>query len=244
MRRLASFGVAVLALISTSCAVWVTPDTPGNSAIDILVAMQLGDTDEIERLMCQAIAGPVDLDDPSTLGPLEPVYEPTSTRNARGGASEYPPIQALNIPADVAWYEIDFVGESELDREVWRFHMVRETGGWKVCDVEPRPNAQLPPAKLDVINLKTVRRLAGLDAATPENVRANLLHDHSSSDANASCSFEDDVPQSLWSVVATGLWPEKQPNGAYLIAYVEATPDLTQWRAYTTYDCTVRITYP
>jgi hypothetical protein len=206
--------------------------------------MQIGDVEEIERLMCEAIAGPVDLDDPSTLGPLEPIYEVVNERGGYGGASEYSALESVRIPVDTAWTEVDFVGSSETDRDVWRFHMVRERRVWKVCSVEHRQDAPLPPADTDVVDLAAVRVLARLDADSPADVRFALLQEFSASDANSRCTIEEGGPQSAWSVVATGLWPEQQPNGSYHIAYIEATDDLSEWRAYTLSDCELRILYP
>lgn len=145
--------------------------------------MQVGDAEEIERLMCDDIASPVDLDDPSTLGSLRPVYEIVGSRGGRGGASEYSPLDSVSIPVDNAWTEIDFVGSTELDREVWRFHMVREGGVWKVCSVEPRPDAPLPPAGVGTVNRLTVRTLASFDSQSPEQVRRILLGEHLASRA-------------------------------------------------------------
>jgi hypothetical protein len=194
--------------------------------------------------MCEAIARPVDLADPATLGPLEPISEVTEARTGFGGASEYSPKESTDIPGDTAWTEIDFVGESETDRIVWRFHMVREGGVWKVCSVEPRPDAPLPPAEIDSVDFAAVRDLARLDAESPADVRSILLQELSASDANSRCNIEGGSPQSEWSVVATGLWPEQQPNGSYLIAYIEAKEDLSEWRAYTLFDCEIRVLYP
>lgn len=243
MKIRTSFAAILLASTVTSC-VWGSPQTPGNSAIHVLTAMQVGDTEAIERLMCEAIAGPVDLADPSTLGPLEPIYEVSNERGGFGGASEYSLRESVDIPRDTAWTEIDFVGESETDRIVWRFHMVREGGVWKVCSMELRPDAPLPPADIDNVDLAAIRELSRLNAETPADVRFALLQEFSASDANSRCSIEDGSPQSEWSVVATGLWPEQQPNGAYLIAYIEATEDLSEWRAYTVFDCEVRARHP
>lgn len=127
---------------------------------------------------------------------------------------------------------------------MWRFHMVREGGVWKVCSVEPRPDAPLPPADIDNVDLTAVRNLARLDAETPADVRLALLQEFPASNANSRCTVEGGGPLSEWSVVATGLWPEQQPNGSYLIAYIEATEDLSEWRAYTLFDCEVRVLYP
>lgn len=84
MKLRTSLAAIALALSVTSC-VWVDPQTPANSAISLLTAMQVGDTEEMEMLMCEAIAGSVDLADPSTLGPLEPIYEVTKERRLRRG---------------------------------------------------------------------------------------------------------------------------------------------------------------
>jgi hypothetical protein len=243
MKKRTSFAAMVVAISVTSC-VWVTPQTPGNSAIHVLVALQVGDVEEIETLMCEAIAGPVDLDDPSTLGPLEPIFGVANERSGFGGASEYSPQESSDIPVDTSWTEVDFVGASETDRDVWRFHMVREGGIWKVCSVEHQPDAPLPPADIGSVDLAAVRNLASFDADTPADVRFALLQKSSASDANSRCTIEGGGPQSAWSVVATGMWPEQQPNGSYLIAYIEATEDLSAWRAYTLFDCEVRVLYP
>lgn len=211
--------------------------------------MQVGDVDEIEKHMCAAIASQVDLADPASLGPLRPVFEVVNTKGGFGGASEYSALDSLNIPVDHAWTEVDFVGASALDREVWRFHMVREGGVWKVCSLEPRPDAPLPPADIGTVRASKIAALAELEATTPEEVRRILLRRHDRwsrlvPSPDSLCPAENGEPAASWSVVATGTWPDKQPNGGYLTAVVEASHDLSQWRAYTFGDCDVRVTYP
>ncbi len=150
----------------------------------------------------------------------------------------------MSIPVDNAWTEIDFVGSTELDREVWRFHMVREGGVWKVCSVEPRPDAPLPPAGVGTVNRLTVRTLASFDSQSPEQVRRILLGEHLASRLRnfSQCSFQDDTPGTGWSLIATGSWPVKQENGGYLSAFIEASPDLSRWRLYTIPGCELRQT--
>lgn len=245
MRKTFGVGIAIAlaCLVLSSCGEGGTLQTPSNMAIRLSASMQIGDVAEIERLMCTAIAAPVDLDDPISLGPLRPIYEAANSRTPYGGASEYTPGDSLDIPVDNAWTEVDFVGLTELDREVWRFHMVRENGVWKVCSVEPRPDAPLPPADVGTVDAAVLGNLVALEAASPEDVRRILLETHTSTDANARCAI-DGPSGTVWSVIGTGLWPVRQSNGGYLIAYVEATANLAQWRAYTIKDCAVRLTHP
>jgi hypothetical protein len=228
-------GSACASLLLLAGCVWSSPDTPANAAIHVATALQFDDARELEKLMCGAIASEIDFSDPETLGPLTPLYE-MEGRSAFGGASEYAPIDSLDIAADHAWTELDFVGADPLDREVYRLHFVREDGRWRVCGVEYRPDAPTPPADIGVVDRRALSMLQHLGAEAPEDLRRMLLKDHTWSEDDPWCDFED---EDVWSVVATGVWKVKQSNGAYSMVNVETTGDLSSWRVYRVSNCEI-----
>jgi hypothetical protein len=135
--------LVTLALTLGSCVMITSPDTPANAAIQFISAIQVGDMSTVESLVCSSATDrELDFGDPSTFGDLQAYVEADfrsqiEESNAYGGASEYELVEDLDIPADEAWTEIDFVGDTM--NETWRLHMVREDGKWKACDAELRP---------------------------------------------------------------------------------------------------------
>lgn len=132
-----------LAIALGACVMVTSPDTPANAAIQFGSAIQVGDMSTVARLLCGSDTDrALDFADPSTFGDLQGFVEAqfrsqTEESNALGGASEYELRESLDIAADEAWTEIDFVGDTM--NETWRLHMVREDGKWKACDAELRP---------------------------------------------------------------------------------------------------------
>jgi hypothetical protein len=226
-----------------SSCVWTSPETPANAAIHIVGAIQTGDEKTLSQNICSEWTQEIDLSDPASLGPLEPMIETLAVKSAHGGASEYPGSDSLDIAADHAWTEIDLLTEDPLDREVWRLHMVRENGLWKVCDLEFRPGAPTPPADVGSIGVFDVQRYTTFGAHEPEELRQALVSlytwDHP---WGIPCAFDNDGE--TWEVVAVGYWYEKQPNGAYRSTLVEANADVSRTRAYTLGDCEMLATYP
>lgn len=135
--------LAVLAVTMSSCVMVTSPDTPANAAIQFGSAIQVEDMSTVESLICvSATDRELDFADPETFGDLQGFMEAElrsqiEESNAYGGASEYELVEDSDIPADKAWTEIDFVGDTMT--ETWRLHMVREDGKWKACDAELRP---------------------------------------------------------------------------------------------------------
>lgn len=132
-----------MSLTLASCVVATSPDTPANAAIQFGSAIQVEDMSTVESLVCaSATDGKLDFADPGTFGDLQGFMEAElrsqiEESNVYGGASEYELVEDSDIPADEAWTEIDFVGDTM--NETWRLHMVREDGKWKACDAELRP---------------------------------------------------------------------------------------------------------
>lgn len=229
-------------LVLSSC-VWGYPETPGNAAIHIVGAIQTGDAQTLSENICSKWSQGIDLADPSSLGPLEPMIETLAVKSAVGGASEYPGSDSLDIAADQAWTEIDLLTEDPLDREVWRFDMVREEGLWKLCDVEFRPDAPTPPADVGSIGLFDVQRFTTFGADEPEELRQHLVSLYTwDYPFGSACAFEKDGE--AWEVVAVGYWHEKQANGSYRSILVEANADVSRTRAYALGDCELLATYP
>lgn len=140
-RAIASIGLVV---VLASCVVESFPDTPGNTAIKSLAALRSGVAGEMRALVCDDVveAAQFDPSDASGFGLLSEFREAMDRnaaqgRTAFGGNAEYTISEELNLRADAAWTEIDFRGEDKT--EVWRLHLVREDGKWKVCDAELRP---------------------------------------------------------------------------------------------------------
>lgn len=140
----ALIALAFVALILSSCVIERIPDTPGNAAIQLTGFLRRGEVAEIGPLLCAEITevADSDLENPSTLGAMADFNEArmrniSEARTAFGGESQYSTAEEVNLAADEAWTEIEFVGEDLT--EVWRLHMVREEGKWKACDAELRP---------------------------------------------------------------------------------------------------------
>lgn len=232
---------AIWGLVLSSC-LWTSPETPANAAIHIVGAIQTGDEQTLSQNICGKWTQEIDLSDPTSLSPLEPMIEGLALKSAYGGASEYSGSDSLDIAANHAWTEIDLLTEDSLDREVWRLHMVREDGLWKVCDLEFRPDAPTPPADVGSIGVFDVQRYTTFGADAPEELRQALVSLYTWDHPWGSCVFEDDGE--TWEVVVVGYWYEKQPNGGYLLAAVEANADVSRTRAYTLGDCELLATYP
>lgn len=248
LRAAPLIAIAILTMVA-SCA---APQTPGNSAIWLMSAMARGDVDRVNDLLCASVVDSVDIDlsAPETLGPIKELFltQTGSEREDRafyGGGGEYSPAESTSIDADRAWTEIDFQGEDVFDREVWRIEMVRERGVWKACAAHLIEQPTLPPVDVDTVDDATIQLVMRLAAGErePEGAKAALHMQFGESRWEHGCQF-DPASDEGWTIVATGFWPEIQPNGAYLIAAIEASDDLSAWRAYTLADCAMRRTYP
>jgi len=131
-------GVGVFALLISACAFERIPEAPGNAAIQYAVALREQDIDTARKRTCEASdPDSLEFESPETFGGLEAFYRAQIGRGVLGGDSEFPPSEQVDLEVDNAWTEIVLTAEGEPD-EVWRLHLTRENGGWKVCDAELR----------------------------------------------------------------------------------------------------------